>query len=185
MHPHVGDRIAITCGRDPYCSNSGARGMRDSHKTSPNRYYSSETLYPKIRAWLADSLLDIAIPIRPILSGPSQLGHEGESLPVISSIDSFGNRPGGATHAPRRAAFQESWADSLGGLLRTLAAWRAAQYIVPLPVPCAILISPSNRSICCCVGDSCLPMVRRAENFPRAGAAAPAHEPGVGYGTAD
>jgi hypothetical protein len=42
----------------------------------------------------ADSLLDIAIPIRPILSGSSQLGHRGESLPGISSIDSFGNRPG-------------------------------------------------------------------------------------------
>ena len=184
MHPHVGDRIAITCGRDPYCSNSGARGMRDSHKTSPNRYYSSETLYPKIRAWLADSLLDIAIPIRPILSGPSQLGQWATVTTCHLFIDSFGNRPG-CCEPCAALAFQGFRADSLGGLLRTLAAWRAAQYIVPLPVPCAILISPSNRSICCCVGDSCLPMVRRAENFPRAGAAAPAHEPGVGYGTAD
>lgn len=88
----------------------------------------------------------------------------------------------------RRAglAFQAFWADSLGGLLRTLAAWRSAQHIVPLPVPCApFLISSSNRSIGCCVGDSSLPMVRLAENFPRAGAtAAPAHEPGLGYGKA-
>lgn len=53
MHPHVGNRIAATCSRDPYCSSSSARRMRDSHKTSPNRYYSSETLYPKIRAWVS------------------------------------------------------------------------------------------------------------------------------------
>lgn len=32
MHPHVGNRIAATCGRNPYCSSSSARRMRDSHK---------------------------------------------------------------------------------------------------------------------------------------------------------
>lgn len=67
MHPHVGNRIAATCSRDPYCSSSSAKRMRDSHKTSPNRYYSSETLYLKIRAWVSQkaSQLERDIPGTP------------------------------------------------------------------------------------------------------------------------
>ena len=42
----------------------------------------------------ADSLLDIAIPIRPILSGPSQLGHWARVTTCDLFIDSFGNGSG-------------------------------------------------------------------------------------------